>query len=168
MTTTLLQLQAGHKAYGSKVLFDEATFAVNESEHIGVIGPNGAGKSTLFKILVGEEPLDAGVVTKSLRLRLGYLEQESDWNIDEKVEDYLAGNCHKPLWELRQLGLKLGLNSQHFHSNLKALSGGYRMRVKLLYLIGQEPNLLLLDEPTNFLDLETLLVLENFLQEYIT
>lgn len=166
MAITLLQLQSGHKAFGAKVLFDDATFAINEGEHVGVIGPNGAGKSTLFKILVDQEHLDEGLVTKSQQLRLGYLEQESDWDVDQKVEEYLEKNCIKPLWELKQFGLKLGLSEAHFQSHLKQLSGGYRMRVKLLYLIGQEPNLLLLDEPTNFLDLETLLVLENFLQEY--
>lgn len=166
MGITLLQVQDGHKAFGSKVLFESATFAINEGEHVGVIGPNGAGKTTLFKILVDQEHLDRGLVTKSQQLRLGYLEQESDWNVSEKVEDYLANNCIKPLWELKQFGLKLGLAGHHFQSDLKQLSGGYRMRVKLLFLIGQEPNLLLLDEPTNFLDLETLLVLENFLQEY--
>ncbi|MNJ91336.1 putative ABC transporter ATP-binding protein YheS [compost metagenome] len=166
MAITLLQVQSGHKSYGSRVLFEDATFAVNEGEHVGVIGPNGAGKTTLFKILVDQEELNGGIVTKSQQLRLGYLEQESDWNVDEKVEEYLDKNCLKPLWELKQFGLKLGLTEAHFQSHLKQLSGGYRMRVKLLYLIGQEPNLLLLDEPTNFLDLETLLVLENFLQEY--
>ncbi len=166
MGITLLQLQSGHKSYGPKVLFDDATFAINEGEHVGVIGPNGAGKTTLFKILVDQEHLDEGIVTRSQQLRLGYLEQEADWTISEKVEDYLEKNCLKPLWELKQFGLKLGLTEQHFQSLLKELSGGYRMRVKLLFLIGQEPNLLLLDEPTNFLDLETLLVLESFLQEY--
>ncbi|MGZ3768230.1 MAG: ATP-binding cassette domain-containing protein [Bdellovibrio sp.] len=166
MALTLLQLQSGFKAFGSKTLFEDATFAVNEGEHVGVIGPNGAGKSTLFKILVDQEHLDSGLVTKSQQLRLGYLEQESDWNVDEKVEEFLSKNCIKPLWELKQFGLKLGLTESHFQSFLKQLSGGYRMRVKLLYLIGQDPNLLLLDEPTNFLDLETLLVLESFLQEF--
>lgn len=166
MAITLLQLQSGFKAFGSRTLFEDATFAVNEGEHIGVIGPNGAGKTTLFKILVEQEHLDSGLVTKSQQLRLGYLEQEADWNVDENVEDFLAKNCIKPLWELKQFGLKLGLEEKHFQSYLKQLSGGYRMRVKLLYLIGQDPNLLLLDEPTNFLDLETLLVLENFLQEF--
>lgn len=166
MGITLLQVQGGHKGFGSRILFDEATFAINEGEHVGVIGPNGAGKTTLFKILVEQEHLDQGLVTKSQQLRLGYLEQESDWDVNEKVEAYLEKNCIKPLWELKQFGLKLGLTEAHFQSDLKLLSGGYRMRVKLLFLIGQEPNLLLLDEPTNFLDLETLLVLESFLQEF--
>lgn len=166
MSTTLIQLQSGTKSYGSRVLFDSASFAINDDEHIGVIGPNGAGKTTLFKILSGQEELDKGEVTKSYNLRLAYLEQESDWDIEEKVEEYLTHNCIKPIWELKQFGLKLGLTETHFNSHLKELSGGYRMRVKLLYLIGLEPNLLLLDEPTNFLDLETLLVLEEFLIEF--
>lgn len=163
---TLLQLQEGTKSYGSRVLFDKASFAINEGEHLGVIGPNGAGKTTLFKILAQQEELDSGIVTRSHSLRMGYLEQEADWNIDQEVEAYLSENCLKPIWELKQLGQKLGLTETHFDSFLKELSGGYRMRVKLLFLLGQEPNLLLLDEPTNFLDLETLLVLEQFLQNY--
>lgn len=166
MALTLLQLQSGYKSFGTRTIFEDANFAINEGEHVGVIGPNGAGKTTLFKALVGQENLDQGTITKSHQLRLAYLEQESDWNINEKVEDYLAANCITPIWDLKQFGLKLGLEEKHFQSELKALSGGYRMRVKLLYLIGLEPNLLLLDEPTNFLDLETLLVLENFLQEF--
>ncbi|MBS1969431.1 MAG: ATP-binding cassette domain-containing protein [Bdellovibrionales bacterium] len=166
MGITLIQLQNGAKGYGTRKLFESASFAINEGEHVGVIGPNGAGKTTMFKVLAGQESLDEGQVTRSQQLRLGYLEQEAEWDLDEIVEDYLATNCLKPIWDLKQLGLKLGLTEQHFRSRLTELSGGYRMRVKLLFLIGQEPNLLLLDEPTNFLDLETLLVFENFLQDF--
>jgi ATP-binding cassette, subfamily F, member 3 len=166
MGINLIQLQNGAKGYGSRKLFESASFAINEGEHVGVIGPNGAGKTTLFKILAEQESLDEGQVTRSQQLRLGYLEQEAEWDLDEIVEDYLATNCLKPIWDLKQLGLKLGLTEQHFRSRLTELSGGYRMRVKLLFLIGQEPNLLLLDEPTNFLDLETLLVFESFLQDF--
>ena len=78
---TLLQLQSGFKAFGSRTIFEDAAFAINEGEHVGVIGPNGAGKTTLFKILVGQEHLDQGEVTKSQQLRLAYLEQESDWEL---------------------------------------------------------------------------------------
>lgn len=162
----LLQLQKGSKQYGPKLLFDHASFAVNEGEHIGVIGPNGAGKTTLFKILVGLETLDEGELTTSKKLRIGYLEQEADWALDLTAEEYLENNCTKPLWELKKLGTELGLYADHFASPLHKLSGGYRMRMKLLYLIGREPNLMLLDEPTNFLDLESVLALENFLQGY--
>lgn len=162
----LLQLYNASKQYGSKILFDNAGFSVNQGEHVGVIGPNGAGKSTLFKIIVGIEHLNSGEVTKANGLRIGYLEQESDWTVDVNSEDYLKDNCIKPIWELKQIGLGLGLQESHFAGKLTQLSGGYRMRMKLLYLIGLEPDIMLLDEPTNFLDLESILTLENFLQNH--
>ncbi len=159
-------MQQGSKQFGPKSLFDQASFAVNQGEHIGVIGPNGAGKTTLFKILVGQESLDSGVLTKSTNLRIGYLEQEAEWRLDQSSEEYLTDNCITPIWELKQLGRDLGLTEDHFASPLANLSGGYRMRMKLLSLIGRQPQLMLLDEPTNFLDLESVLALESFLQSY--
>src|SRR6476619_784278 len=98
---TLLQLSNGQKSFGAQTIFDSAVFSVNEGEHIGVIGPNGAGKTTLFKILVGQEHLDEGELTKMQGLRIGYLEQESEWRLDQTCEDYLSQNCVKPLWELK-------------------------------------------------------------------
>ncbi|MBC7421550.1 MAG: ATP-binding cassette domain-containing protein [Bdellovibrio sp.] len=162
----LLQLHNATKQYGAKVLFDKARFAINQSEHVGVIGPNGAGKTTLFKILVGQETLDTGELTKANKLRIGYLEQESDWTLNMTAEEYLTEECIKPIWDLKQIGKGIGLSEAHFQKQLSELSGGYRMRMKLLYLIGLEPDLMLLDEPTNFLDLESILALEKFLQDY--
>lgn len=162
----LFQIQNATKQFGAKVLFSDAFLSVNDGEHVGVIGPNGAGKTTLFKILTEQEPLDSGEVIKAKGLRIGYLEQESEWTLEESSEDYLSKNCVTPLWNLKKLGLDLGLTDEHMKSPLKNLSGGYRMRMKLLFLIGLEPDLLLLDEPTNFLDLETILVLERFLQDF--
>lgn len=162
----LLQLQDGIKKFGARVLFDRARFAINEGEHVGVIGPNGAGKTTLFKILVGQESLDGGDLVKSTKLNIGYLEQEAREPEGVSAEDYLRETSHKPVWELKQLGLDLGLQEAHFAKPFKDLSGGYRMRMKLLSLIGREPNLMLLDEPTNFLDLESIMALENYLQSY--
>lgn len=162
----LLQMHQGAKHFGTRILFDSATFAVNAGEHVGVIGPNGAGKTTLFKILAGQETLDSGGIVRANGLRLGYLEQEAEWSLDEVAEAFLERSCSKPIWELKQLSRSLGLTEKHFSEPLKNLSGGYRMRMKLLYLIGQEPDIMLLDEPTNFLDLETVLALESFLQEF--
>jgi ATP-binding cassette, subfamily F, member 3 len=162
----LLQLQNGNKSFGLKTLFDRARLSINEGEHIGVIGPNGAGKTTLFKILVGLDTLDQGEIIRSTKLRIGYLEQEAHEPINKSAEEYLEETATKPLWELKALGKSLGLSDSHFAQTFHQLSGGYRMRMKLLALIGREPNLMLLDEPTNFLDLESVMALENFLQSY--
>ncbi|MDB5037091.1 MAG: transporter ATP-binding protein [Bacteriovoracaceae bacterium] len=162
----LLQLQGATKSFGTKVLFTNATFSVNEGEHIGVIGPNGAGKTSLFKVFAGELDLDDGEAVRSRQLSLGYLRQHDTWNEADTLEDYLSANERTPLWEMKKWGRGLGLSDEQFYSPIKSLSGGYRMRAKLLHLLGEQPNLMMLDEPTNYLDLETLLVLEEFLQDF--
>ncbi|MBL7714287.1 MAG: ABC-F family ATP-binding cassette domain-containing protein [Bdellovibrionales bacterium] len=171
--SSLLQLQNGSKSYGPKNLFQDASFAINEGEHVGVIGPNGAGKTTLFKILIGQESLDHGQIIRSKSLRLGYLSQHDQWRQDQTVEEFLTqgvsgdgSEIKMPIWDLKPLGVGLGVTEDMYSRPIVSFSGGYRMRFKLLYLIATMPNLMLLDEPTNYLDLETLLVLENFLQNY--
>lgn len=164
--SNLLQVIGAAKAYGPRHLFAEATFAVNEREHIGLIGPNGAGKTTLFRCLAEQEEFDVGEVVKSRALRLAYLEQEAEWPQGLTVSQLLESQNGLPLWKLKHLGEGLGLRPEHFEALFESLSGGYRMRVKILALLAHEPNLLLLDEPTNFLDLETVLVLERFLQGF--
>ncbi len=162
----LLQIQNGHKAFGAQVLFDEATFAVNTGEHVGVIGPNGAGKTTLFKILINDERLDEGQVIRSQAMRLGYLSQHDNWTAEETGDSYLERICRIPVWQAKAAGRELQVRDEIFAKPIMSLSGGYRMRIKLIGLLGMDPNIMLLDEPTNYLDLETTLLLERFLQTY--
>ncbi len=164
--SNLIQVQNATKSYGARILFDGAGFSVNAGEHIGVIGPNGAGKTTLFKVLIGQEELDSGQIIRSRGLRIGYLRQEDEWSLDISLAEYLEEKCTTRIWDLRRLGIDLGLHEEHFSTSIRELSGGYRMRSQLLYIIGCEPNLMLLDEPTNYLDLESLLILERFLIDF--
>lgn len=161
----LLQLKNGVKNFGARTLFSGASFSVNVGEKIGVIGPNGAGKSTLFRILVGHDSLDQGEITRASGMTLGYLAQEDHGEEGQTVEDYLVQQKLTPLWEIKSWAPRFGLTNEMFARPIKSLSGGYRMRVKLLKLLASKPDLMLLDEPTNYLDLETLVVLENFLLE---
>lgn len=162
----LLQLFDGNKAFGGQRIFEDATLAINEGEHIGVIGPNGAGKTTLFKILIGEQELDSGKIVKSQALRLAYLSQHDTWNEGETGNSFLERTSILPLWQVKSMGRYLQVSEEVFAKPISSLSGGYRMRIKLISLLGQDPNLMLLDEPTNYLDLETTLLLERFLQNY--
>lgn len=166
MAENLMQLIGAEKSYGSRTLFKDATVSINRDEHIGVIGPNGAGKSTFFRILVGQESMDQGRLVKSKELSLGYLSQHDHWNEGETGNEYLLRTSSIPLWELKSRGRELKVKEEMLDRPIQSLSGGYRMRVKLLALLGQSPNLMLLDEPTNYLDLETTLLLERFLQSF--
>jgi ATP-binding cassette subfamily F protein 3 len=165
-SSNLLQVNNLTKSFGSRALLEQIAFSVNEDEHVGVIGPNGAGKSTLFKILTEELDFDQGQVIRSSNLRLGYLPQHDEWAPGETVEQFLTRARETPIWTLKQLARRLGIQDSQFSRPITELSGGFRMRVKLVYLFGHKPNLMLLDEPTNYLDLETLLVLEDFLAEF--
>lgn len=162
----LLQLNQGEKTFGGQQIFQKASFAVNEGEHVGVIGPNGAGKTTLFRILIGEEELDSGQIIKASSLSLGYLSQHDHWHAEETGNQFLERLSTQPLWQVKSAGRELRVSENILNRPILSLSGGYRMRIKLLGLLGQNPNLMLLDEPTNYLDLETTLLLERFLQTF--
>lgn len=166
MAENLMQLIGGEKSYGARTLFHGATVSVNRDEHVGVIGPNGAGKSTFFRILVGSESLDQGQIVRSKDLSLGYLSQHDHWQEGETGNQFLTRTTQIPLWDLKSKGRELKVSEETLDRPIRSLSGGYRMRIKLLSLLGQAPNLMLLDEPTNYLDLETTLLLERFLQSF--
>ncbi len=162
----LLQIDNIHKSHGTHVLLDGATLSISEGEKIGFIGRNGAGKSTLLRIIVGEEQADGGTVIKHPSLRLGYLEQHEHFLPEETVLEHLERKSHKPEWECAKVAAQFQLKKERLMMPALSLSGGYQMRVKLAAMLLTDPNLLLLDEPTNYLDLQTLLLLEQFLRGF--
>ncbi|PMU12738.1 ABC transporter ATP-binding protein, partial [Pseudomonas sp. FW305-122] len=86
--------------------------------------------------------------------------QHDRWETGETGNSFLGRVTRIPIWELKSKGRPLQIDEALLAKPILSLSGGYRMRIKLLGLLGQDPNLMLLDEPTNYLDLETTLVLE--------
>lgn len=162
----LMQIRNAHKNYGSQVLLDGAEAALNEDVKVGFVGRNGAGKSTLLRILLGEEELDQGEVTRSNSLRLGYLRQHDPFKPGETALDFLMRDSGQPDWKCGEVAGQFELKGAYLEGPIAKLSGGWQTRVKLAALLLHEPNLLLLDEPTNFLDLRTQILLEHFLRNY--
>lgn len=162
---TLLIIDKLDKSYGPRVIFENAYLAIQEKQKVGVIGRNGAGKSTLFRMIVGVEEWDSGNITIPSITNLGYLQQQEQIDPAETVMEFLERTTGKETWQCAKVASKFELKDK-LTSLLSALSGGYRMRVKLTAMLLHEPNLFLLDEPTNYLDLHTQLLLENFLQNY--
>lgn len=166
MPKVLLQLNNIYKSYGAQVILDDASTSFLENQKIGVIGRNGAGKSTMCKIITGHEEADGGTVAKSQELRLSYLEQHDPYRMEETVMEFLLRYTGKEEWQCGKMAGKFQMKGALLTTPIGALSGGYRTRVKLTSMLLADPNFLILDEPTNYLDLKTLILLEDFLQEY--
>ncbi len=162
----LLTIENLNKAYGTRIIFENADLAVQEKQKIGVIGRNGAGKSTLLRMIVGEEECDSGQITKHDIMSLGYLRQHDDCGIEETVQDYLERVTGRESWHCAKIAGRFEMKGEMLDQKVSALSGGYLMRVKLAMMLLTEPNLFLLDEPTNYLDVHTQLLLEKFLRSY--
>lgn len=162
----LLQVQNLAKEYGGEKIFSGLSFAIGDKQKIGVIGRNGAGKSTLFRIITKEEEADEGEIIIHDTTKIGYLKQHDDWNKNETALEYLQRLSSQPEWRARQVASKFELKEDKLAQIADSLSGGWRMRLKLSGMLLQEPNLFLLDEPSNYLDLNTVMLLENYLRSY--
>lgn len=163
---TLIQINHLSKSYGPRVILDNVTLTIAEKQKIGVIGRNGAGKSTLFRIIVGDEEANSGEVLIQNNAQLGYLTQHDPYDSEETVMEFLLRSSQKEEWQCAKMAGRFQIKNEMLRKKIGSLAGGYQMRVKLVDLLLHEPNILLLDEPTNYLDLSTLLLLEQFLQSY--
>lgn len=166
MAKSVINIVNVSKSFVNKILLDKANLLIEEKSKIGMIGRNGAGKTTLIKILIGEEEADDGEIIFSNEVKIGYLSQGANFDETEKVIDYLIRITGKESWACFKMASKFGIDDIKANYNIGDLSSGYRMRIKLAQMMLDEPNFLLLDEPSNFLDLNTLIDLENFLLDY--
>ncbi len=131
------------------------------------MGPNGAGKSTLLDIIAGRRTPDEGHVVQGPTVRIGYYDQTGrELDPNRRVRDAVAGPAREPDWPDAALLERFWFDGDAQWAPIGLLSGGERRRLQLLLVLAERPNVLLLDEPTNDLDLDTLRVLEDFLDEW--
>ncbi len=164
--SVMLQIKGITKSYGARVLLEDATASFSKYQKIGVIGRNGTGKSTLCRIITGHEEADSGTISRNSDLRLSYLEQHDPYKEDETVVGFLTRYTGKEDWECSEIAGRFQIKYDKLEEPIRMLPGGYRTRVKLAAMLLKDPNFLVLDEPTNYLDLSTLIILENFLQDF--
>ena len=164
-----------NKGYGDRLLIKDFTYIFSPEDRIGIIGKNGAGKSTLMNIITGQIPPDTGTVEIGSTIHFGYFDQHSEdlgINENQRVIEYL-----KEVAELvktndgsiitaSQMLERFLFSPNQQYSPICKLSGGERRRLFLLRILLSAPNVLILDEPTNDLDVQTLGVLEEYLEEF--
>ena len=160
------------KAFGEKVLMKDFSYVFLKNDRIGIIGPNGSGKSTLMKIIAGWLEPDAGTVTVGQTVKMGYFSQESeDMDGSVKVIDYIRNVAEYVKTKDGSVSASQMLERFLFPSSVQyttvsKLSGGEKRRLYLLRILMEAPNVLLLDEPTNDLDIQTLTILEDYLDSF--
>jgi len=162
----LIRIYNLEKHYGLKVIFNTANCSIHEGEIYGVLGRNGAGKSTLFRMILGLEEADDGEISLDKTVRIGYIAQEDDFDFTQTGLEYLLEKTKAQDWEIIKQALEFDMPKEKLDLPIADISGGYRMRLKLIKMLMAKPNLILLDEPTNYLDLSTILLFENWLLSY--
>jgi ATP-binding cassette subfamily F protein uup len=160
------------KSFGDKVIIKDFSATILRGDKVGLIGPNGAGKTTLLKIILGEEAADSGTVRLGTKLNVAYFDQmRAQLNEEASLMETIAPGSD---WveingQRKHVMSYLGdflFAPERARSPVKSLSGGERNRLLLARLFAKPANCLVLDEPTNDLDIDTLELLEELLEEY--
>lgn len=162
-----LQIENLTKSFGDRVLFSDITFGIYQGDKIGIIAANGTGKSTFLKILAGEEDYDSGKISVKNDLKIGFLPQSPEIDLNLSPSEYLSEGLetHAEDFSQEDAGKKFLTQFRilDHHKKMKEMSGGQIKRVALAKILAQKPDLLILDEPTNHLDIEMVEWLENYL-----
>ena len=157
-------------------LLDDFSYSFSPEDRVGIIGPNGSGKSTLLDLISGRRPTTEGTLRLGDTVHIGYLDQHTEAftqgkGLNRKVIEFVEEAASRIEMGGEQVTASQLLERFLFppaqqHSPLAKLSGGERRRLTLCRMLIQAPNVLLLDEPTNDLDVQTLSVLEDFLEDF--
>lgn len=169
---TTIELEHISKGFGDKHLINDFSYIVLRDDRIGFIGPNGCGKSTLMKMIMGILKPDEGNITIGDTVKIGYFAQENeDMTGDIRVIDYIRNVAEYIQTMKGQASASQMLDRFLFppelqYTPLDKLSGGEQRRLYLLKVLMEAPNVLILDEPTNDLDIQTLTILEDYLDTF--
>lgn len=171
----IIEIENISKSFDGKVLVKDFSYNLLKGDRVGIIGPNGYGKSTLVRMICGVLEPDSGTVVHGDTVKIGYFSQESfigsECDPSTKAIDYIKSISQEidtPEGKLTasQMMEKFLFSSDLQYTEIGRLSGGERRRLYLLRVLMEAPNVLVLDEPTNDLDIETLSVLEDYLEEF--
>ena len=166
------------KAYDNRTLFKDFTYEFSPEDRVGIIGENGAGKSTLINIITGREQPDTGEVDIGTTVYIGYFDQHSEEligasNVSQRVIDYIKQEGAEFIETADGTRISASQMLERFlfppnqqYAPIDKLSGGEKRRLFLLRVLMSAPNVLILDEPTNDLDVQTLAVLEDYLEDF--
>ncbi len=168
----IIEIENIEKAYGDNVLIKDFSYIMLRDDRIGIVGPNGMGKSTLLGIISGEIEPDRGSVEIGETVKIGFFTQENvDMDQNLRVIEYIRNVAEQI--ETRKGSISASQMLERFlfppgvqWTPIAKLSGGEKRRLYLLSILMGAPNILLLDEPTNDLDIQTLTILENYLDEF--
>ncbi len=180
MGKTTIELENISKAYDCKVLIKDFSYNFLKGDRVGFVGKNGCGKTTLMKIIDGRIEPDSGSVNIGQTIKIGYYTQEIEnnkeagiayMNPDDRVIDYIKNTAEFVRTEEGLVSASVMLERFLFepsqqYSKIEKLSGGEKRRLNLLRVLMEAPNVLILDEPTNDLDIETMTILEDYLDSF--
>lgn len=169
----IIEIKDINKSYGDNVLIKNFTYTLLRDDRVGILGPNGLGKSTLLNIFSGEIEPDSGIVEIGETVKLGIFSQETTHlNDTMRAIDYIKeGGEYITTADGTKISASQMLEKFMFSADLQwtpigRLSGGEKRRLHLLRTLMESPNVLLLDEPTNDLDIQTLTILEEYIEDF--
>lgn len=158
----IINIEHISKIYGEKVIFNDASFGIQQGDKIGIVGINGTGKSTLLKMIAGEESPDEGQIIRQNGLKLAYVPQNPVFPAGSDVRSCAAACGGAEDWKIESNLMELGITRPE--QKMEELSGGQKRRVVLAGTLAADFDVLLLDEPTNHLDGEMIDWLEEYLK----
>ncbi|URZ01924.1 ribosomal protection-like ABC-F family protein [Clostridium felsineum] len=169
----VIEIKDINKSFNDSKIIDNFSFIFSKGDRLGIVGANGIGKSTLLNMISGKTSPDSGIIDLGATVKLGYFSQEIS-NMDEKLRviEYIKEGAefirdsNDELISASKMLEKFLFSPEMQWTPIAKLSGGERKRLYLLRILMEAPNVLILDEPTNDLDIQTLTILEDYLQDF--